>query len=247
MAIKDKFIGQRVIARGNALLEAKGQEELKEEAEWKEEEALKAGFQVKDLEVTGTINGHDYVDLGLSVKWATCNMGSSSPECCGDIFAWGDTSPKDSIYVEDDEIDEDDRYEDFKPYYEDDFGPYAASDEDDHISGDPKFDAARARWGGTWRTPTKEEMKELIDKCTWGPTTMDGEKGYRIKGPNGNWIFLPTTRDSVYADLKWGYYWTASSYTERFAIYLSFETMGDCPHIDFVERLVRLPIRPVSE
>ena len=223
------------------------EEEAAYEAEAREEEALKAGLQESDLEATGTINGHDYVDLGLSVKWATCNVGTSSPAGCGDIFAWGDTEPKKGIFVEDDDGDDD---EDFKPYFEEDFWKYAAKDcEDDNISGDPHSDAARANWGGTWRTPTKKEMKELIHECSWRWTTMDGEKGVKVKGPNGNWIFLPTTRQSVYDGLEWCYYWTASPYTGDYAIYLSFETFsGDnCAHIDFVERLVRLPIRPVSE
>ena len=37
------------------------------------------------------INGHEYVDLGLpsGLKWATCNIGASSPERCGDYYAWG--------------------------------------------------------------------------------------------------------------------------------------------------------------
>ena len=47
---------------------------------------------------TGTIAGHDYVDLGLSVKWATCNVGANSPEDYGDYYAWGETSTK-SSYV----------------------------------------------------------------------------------------------------------------------------------------------------
>ena len=230
-----------------AEIEAELQEEAEYEAEAREEEALKAGLQESDLEATGTINGHDYVDLGLSVKWATCNVGTSSPAGCGDIFAWGDTEPKKSIFVEDDDGDDE---EDFKPYFEEDFWKYAAKDcEDDNISGDPHSDAARANWGGTWRTPTKQEMKELIHECSWRWTTMDGEKGVKVKGPNGNWIFLPTTRQSVYDGLEWCYYWTASPYTGDYAIYLDFETFsGDnCAHVDFVERLVRLPIRPVSE
>ena len=44
----------------------------------------------------GTENGHEYVDLGLSVKWATCNVGASSPEEYGDYFAWGEVEPKSS-------------------------------------------------------------------------------------------------------------------------------------------------------
>lgn len=43
---------------------------------------------------TGTANGHGYVDLGLSVKWATCNVGASSPTGYGDYYAWGETTAK---------------------------------------------------------------------------------------------------------------------------------------------------------
>ena len=43
-----------------------------------------------------TINGHEYVDLGLSVKWAMCNVGASSPEEYGDYYAWGETKTKSS-------------------------------------------------------------------------------------------------------------------------------------------------------
>ena len=43
-------------------------------------------------------NGHEYVDLGLSVKWATCNVGATTPEGYGDYFAWGETEPKDYYY-----------------------------------------------------------------------------------------------------------------------------------------------------
>ncbi|MBQ0156683.1 MAG: hypothetical protein KBT22_08950, partial [Bacteroidales bacterium] len=46
-------------------------------------------------EISDNIEGHDYVDLGLSVKWATCNIGASKPEEYGDYFAWGETEPKD--------------------------------------------------------------------------------------------------------------------------------------------------------
>lgn len=45
-------------------------------------------------DLTGSINGHDYVDLGLSVKWATCNIGSSKPEDVGGFYGWGDPTGK---------------------------------------------------------------------------------------------------------------------------------------------------------
>ena len=37
---------------------------------------------------------NSYVDLGLSVKWATCNIGATKPEEYGDYYAWGELNPK---------------------------------------------------------------------------------------------------------------------------------------------------------
>ena len=114
---------------------------------------------------------HEAVDLGLSVKWATCNVGASSPEEYGDYFAWGETSPK-SIYTD----------ENCKTY-EKEIGD---------ISGNAAYDAATANWGGSWRMPTKAEMQELMDNCTWTWTTQNGVEGYKVKSKkSGNNIFLP--------------------------------------------------------
>ena len=119
-----------------------------------------------------TINGHAYVDLGLSVKWATCNVGASSPEDNGDYFAWGETSTKSS----------------YGPRNSKTFGKSSYNYD---IGGDASLDAARANWGGTWRLPTKAEVQELKDKCTWEWTTQ-GKKGCKVTGPSGRFIFLPS-------------------------------------------------------
>lgn len=167
--------GHGLLAHGNTLLEAretleaKWRRGLKEKTERQEEEALEAGLEASDLEVTGTINGHDYVDLGLSVKWATCNLGASSPGDYGDYYAWGETSIK-SIYTSDNNR--------------------SAHVEFD-IGGFHDLDAACANWGGTWRMPTQDEMKALCDKCAWRETTQGDKKGYQVTGPNGDRIFLP--------------------------------------------------------
>ena len=119
------------------------------------------------------VNGHEYVDLALpsGLKWATCNVGASSPEKSGSYFAWGETKLKDE-YTEANSL----TYN--KPM--------------DDISG-TEYDVAAANWGEGWRMPTKEEMQELIDFCTWEWTKQNGYKGYNVTGPNGNSIFLPTT------------------------------------------------------
>ncbi|MCD8303544.1 MAG: hypothetical protein LUC86_01770, partial [Prevotellaceae bacterium] len=136
--------------------------------------SVKACKQSKESEAvditSGYINGHEYVDLGLSVKWATCNVGGSYPSVYGDYYAWGETSTKSS-------------------YDEDNCKTYNVSM--GSIAGNSSYDAARANWGGTWRLPTADEIDELIDKCDWEWTTRGGHAGYKVTGPNGNSIFLP--------------------------------------------------------
>ena len=147
-----------------------------------------AGVAAKST--TGFINGHQWVDLGLSVKWATCNVGASSPSDYGSYYAWGETRTK-------------------SEYTKDNCSTYGINIGD--ISGDSRYDAARANWGGTWRLPTEAEMQELIDKCTWTWTSQGGHNGYRVAGPNGKSIFLPAAGyrlgSSLFSAADRGTYW----------------------------------------
>lgn len=141
-----------------------------------------------DLTTPGTA-----VDLGLSVKWADCNVGASSPSDYGGYFAWGEISQKFTYYESNSET------------FEVPLGD---------ISGNSRYDAARANWGGNWRLPTKAECQELVDKCTWTWTTQGGHNGYKVVGPNGNSIFLPAAglRDGASLDDAGGcgYYWNST-------------------------------------
>ena len=115
---------------------------------------------------TGTINGHDYVDLGLSVKWTVCNIGADKPEDYGDYFAWGEAETK-------------------LEYTEKNSATY---DKDNFTF----HDAAAEKWGGSWRMPTEVECQELIDNCIWKWISVDGYNGYMVTSEkNGNSIFLP--------------------------------------------------------
>jgi hypothetical protein len=58
----------------------------------------------------------EYVDLGLSVKWATCNVGADKPEDYGDYYAWGELEPKESYTWE--------NYRYFDPSTEDSVSKY---------------------------------------------------------------------------------------------------------------------------
>ena len=137
-----------------------------------------------------------YVDLGLSVKWATCNVGANSPEDYGDYYAWGETSTK-SNYTE----------ENCTTYGED------MSD----IGGNAQYDVARAKWGSSWRLPTEAEFDELLneDNCTWLLTTQGGKDCYKvISKRNGNSIFLPAAGDRLLTSLRYdgsyGFYWSST-------------------------------------
>ena len=122
------------------------------------------------LTATGVHNGHEWVDLGLSVLWATCNIGASSPFDYGNYYAWGETKTK-SNYTKGNSL----TYEDT-----------SLSD----ISGNIKYDVAMNDWGAGWRMPTKGELQELIEKCAWIWTIESEYSGCEVIGPNGKTIFF---------------------------------------------------------
>ena len=135
----------------------------------------------------------EFVDLGLSVKWATHNVGASSPEGYGDYFAWGETSPKSSYTIENSLT-------------------YGKSMGD--ISGNLQYDAAAANWGGGARMPTLAEWEELLIHCTSVWTTRNGVHGRLVTGPNGNSIFLPAAGRRYGTSLSnagyYGGYWSST-------------------------------------
>lgn len=159
-------------------------------------------------------NGHEYVDLGLSVKWATCNVGADSPDDYGDYFAWGETKPK-STY----------NWSTYKwcrgtaatltKYCTDRYNGTV----DNKKQLDLSDDAAHVNWGGSWRMPTHDEFTELKEMCSWTWTTQNGVKGYKVTSKtNGNSIFLPAAGnryDSSLSDAgSRGCYWSSSLITD---------------------------------
>ena len=149
------------------------------------------------IDTTAAGKAASSVDLGLSVKWATYNLGSTSSTQDGNYFAWGETEPK-------------------QVFTKDNYSHYnSATATFDNIGTDIKnteYDAARKQWGGTWRMPTKAEYQELIDNCTW---TWSAEKmGYTVTSKaNGNSIFLRASgvnsSSSVVNNGTQGHYWTS--------------------------------------
>ena len=152
---------------------------------------------------SGKHNGHEYVDLGLpsGLKWATCNVGATTPEEYGDYFAWGEVEPKTTY-----------NWDTYKYYDGSNLTKYTGNDSKTVL--DPEDDAAAVNWGGAWRMPTDEEWSELVDECTCTWTTQSGVAGRKVTGPNGNSIFLPAagyTDTSGLSDVgSIGYYWSSS-------------------------------------
>lgn len=148
------------------------------------------------------------VDLGLSMKWANMNIGADMPEDFGWLVAWGETEPKD-VYIWDSYKWEDHSSHAITKYCT--LSNYGSVDSKLVLeSGD---DAARLNWGSGWRMPTKLEMEELCNNCTWEWVTYHGVNGHKVTGPNGNHIFLPAAgfyESSRFAAGREGYYWTSS-------------------------------------
>ncbi|MBR5982920.1 MAG: hypothetical protein IK025_04230 [Bacteroidales bacterium] len=179
---------------------------------------------------TGTVNGHAWVDLGLpsGTRWATCNVGASTPTAYGNYYAWGETTTK-SSYTEDN---------------------YTYSSNPTTLPS--SADAATANWGSGWRMPTSTEMQELIDNCTVTWTTQSGVNGRLFTGPNGNSIFLPAAGGRYDSELydagSYGNYWSSSLYTDGAgnAWYLYFSS-GGYGMYDIYGRFNGLSVRAVCQ
>ena len=178
------------------------------------------------------------VDLGLSVLWASCNVGATTPEEYGDYFAWGETTTK-SSYTESNSVT---------------YGLSISELESRGIIGadgnlTSAYDAATANWGEDWRMPTLDEMKELINECEWEWTSVNGVNGRLVTGPNGNSIFLPAAgsydRSLSFAG-SFGNYWSATPYSGSGDVcYLSFYSGNYGWHYNL--RGHGFSVRPVSE
>lgn len=156
---------------------------------------VKAECQVRVVsDNSGTINGRDYVDLGLpsGTLWATCNVGANSPEEFGSYFAWGETEPKTTYSWETYKYCNGSNTSLTKYCTKSDYGYNGFTDNNSELEGID--DAATAKWGCHWRLPSLKQIKELYDSrytsAIW--TTQQGVDGWLISGNiTGKSIFLP--------------------------------------------------------
>ena len=191
------------------------------------------------------------VDLGLSVKWASFNVGASKPEEYGDYFAWGETEPK-SFYAAN-------TYKWCISPYDTHLTKYTI--ESNYSYGQPDYkrvldledDAANANLGGKWRMPTLHEWFELEYNCTWEWTLINGIQGEKVTGPNGNSIFLPAAGFRIRGGLdrsgSYGKYWTSEVVGSFFAYFGYFYTDEECtgPASGYEYRWWGFSVRPVTE
>lgn len=185
---------------------------------------------------------HTYVDMGLSVKWASCNVGAAAPSEGGSYFAWGEISAKEK-------------------YDWDNYKWCNGNNEiitkynrkgENNVSLELSDDAAYYNWGGDWRMPTWEEWEELMENCRWRWTSLDDVKGYEVTSKkNGNTIFLPAAGyydgSSARHENKLGRYWSSSLYVNyptsaQFLVISKLSKKNDTN-----DRCQGLSVRPVKE
>ena len=190
------------------------------------------------------VDEYEFVDLGLSVRWATCNVGAENPYESGDYFAWGELETKD--------------YYDLDNYKWSEGVPgtlqkYCLIDEYgtvDNISQlEPSDDVARVDMKDRWRIPTEEEVKELLRHCSLTWTEKNGVVGCEFRSMiNFESIFMPAV--GYYSNEEknvgdYGYYWTSTLETANSdrAMQLVLNKSGE--NITGGSRIFGLTIRPV--
>ena len=163
---------------------------------------------------------HEAIDLGLpsGTKWASCNVGATSPEECGGYYAWGETEEKNYYYWDNYMCEETECGTSKDPIY-----IWNGNKLSTEIAGS-KFDVATSKWGSQWRMPSSKQMEELLNECIW--TWCDGNqtkyngtnvKGYIISSKvNNNKIFLPAAgnyyKDKLIYKNEFCLYWSSSQY-----------------------------------
>lgn len=155
----------------------------------------------RKLTVSGEHAGVEYVDLGLSVQWARCNIGASAPIQFGETFPWGETAYKPKY-----------TYENYKFYR---IVPDSAARvtkytiESGLMTLLPEDDIAHVRLKASWRMPTHAEYRELLENCEAKRTKIAGQTGYLFTSRiNGNTLFLPML--SSEGSWEHAHYWTSS-------------------------------------
>ena len=197
--------------------------------------------KLKELELNAGVGvpkeTMEYVDLGLpsGIKWAKCDLGGTSPEKYGDIYAWGETWTK---------INYDYYY--FTDIVEGQYTKYDSRDKRFFL--EKEDDVAYLRLGEGWRTPTWNEVQELIDNCTATESKLNGWPGVMLVSKiNNNYIFFGHFTIGVAGTSRWSSAVVPSDPTRAYCLY--FERDDKTGKIvvsrENRERKGSSPIRPV--
>ena len=150
------------------------------------------------------------VDLGLSVKWASCNLGALEPEEYGNYYAWGETEPKSDYSWNTYKWCNGNSYSLTKYNTSENYGKTV----DNKTQLELEDDAAHVKLGGSWRIPTYEELLELVNNCKLEHYLLNDVPGLKITSKvNENYIFLPCTRErgwSMSYTFPFGCYWVST-------------------------------------
>ena len=195
----------------------------------------------EDEEIAEDDENLAYVDLGLSVKWAKCNVGASSVEKSGDFYAWSETKTKSSYWREN------------YVYCNNNSNKYifAYTNPLANIKG-TKYDVATQKLGAGWRMPTRDEALELIYGCTWEKEEINGVVCAKVTGPNGKSIYIPQTgykkqnKDAAGTTHLWTSETESTSDEEAFAIYVAPKATTKAK-LNTVWKAWGLPVRAVKE
>lgn len=165
-------------------------------------------------------NGHEYVDMGEAGLWAKYNIGAESETESGLYFAWGETIGYPEL-----KGDHEFNWNNYKFSEEDSQGTTKYNVDDQLLVLEPEDDAAHINMGGSWRMPTKDEFKKLIELCdneyvtSYKDSGIDGRL-FKLKTDNTKQLFLP----EVFGGYGYiGQYWSSTLYDQKaYGYYLNF-------------------------
>jgi|GEM_PF-761062 len=218
-------------------------------------QSLTASCRIKVVSSESDIT-HNYVDLGLSVNWATFNVGATDPEDYGGYYSWGEIDTKDGDYY----------WTTYTygtttawKYYDNYNSRTGVHDTDGNNTLEPEDDVAYIMWGDKWRMPTSAEFDELINNCEWEKTDLNGTIGIIVKskipGYTDRSIFLPASGGKGYSDYSRtyynnyigasGHYWSSSLNKEPGSQCANFLSFYETSYIESDFRCLGFPIRPV--
>ena len=202
--------------------------------------------------LTGTANGHEWVDLGLpsGTLWSTCNVGANKPEDYGNYYAWGETKMKSTYDWESYKYTKGTFMVDLyltKYCDKSDFGKGFADNQTTlQASDDPA-----TTWGSGWHMPSKTQWDELLRNTTSKWTMLNGVKGRFFIAKNGQSIFLPTAgswyMDELDKSGSYGYYWSRTLSSDRPDVALLLYFDSNKRDIDIMGRNIGCSVRPVRE